>query len=82
MYNYRLLYFKRLRSRFFSPSPFSALLIIALIPSYLKLLCAIDPITHIVKLSLKAIAPLLLLIRRCTRLALKKRNKIRNREEP
>ena len=58
----------------------SASLMIALMPS--RLLCAMGPVTHVVKLSLKAIAPLLLSIRRCTRSALKKRNKIGDRGEP
>jgi hypothetical protein len=40
------------------------------------LLCAVGPVTHAVRSSTKAIAPLRLSIRRCTRCVLKKRNKI------
>ena len=57
----------------------NASLIIALI-SFL-LLWAVDLVTHAVKLSIKIIASPWLLIRHCIRSALKKRNRIRNRED-
>jgi len=45
-----------------------------------RLLCAVGPVTHGVKSSTKAIAPLWLSMRRCIRSTLKKRNKIGIRE--
>lgn len=59
-------------------SQFSALLIITSMP--LRVLRAVEPVTEAVKSSTKAIAPPLLLVLRCTRSALKKRNKIRERK--
>lgn len=57
-----------------------ASLIMASMPS--RLLCAVGPVTYAVKSSTNAIAPLRLSIRRCTRSALKKRNKIGDKGEP
>jgi hypothetical protein len=54
--------------------------IIALMPS--RLCCAVGPVTYAVKSSTNAIAPPWLSIRRCTRSALKKRNKIGDKGEP
>src|SRR5689334_7454880 len=48
----------------------------------LRLLCAVGPETQAVKSSTNAIAPLLLSIRRWTKSALKKRNRIGDSGEP
>jgi len=57
-----------------------ASLMMASMPS--RLLCAVGLVTYAVKSSTKAIAPLRLSIRRCTRSALKKRKRIGDRGEP
>jgi hypothetical protein len=54
-------------------------LIITSIP--FRLLYAINPITQTIKSSTKAIAPPYALIRRCTKSALKKRNKIGDKND-